>query len=268
MRRTEPLQLSKVKDGLTTKVVGHPILYFRALPSTNDLAKELAVIRAREGAVIVAEIQTSGRGRLERKWTSPQGGIWLSIILRPKTAPRHIPKLTLMASVAVAKTIRKSFPLKAEIKWPNDVLINNKKVCGILTEAKTCGQALNFVIVGIGVNANFDQDMLPAYLRDSSTTLKEELKREVERASLLRALLEEIDFYYDMFMNGKFDAILKEWRDLAGFLGSHVEILSHGERFRGWALDIDEYGALMVRLENQTMRKVASGDLTILRMEE
>ncbi len=173
-RKTQSIQLSKVKDGLRTKILGHPFLYFRELASTNDMAKELAMRGTREGTVVVVETQTSGRGRLKRKWISPQGGLWLSIILRPRIQSKHAPKLTLMASVAVAKTLSKLFPLKVEIKWPNDILINHKKVCGILTEAKTKGEALNFVIVGIGINANFDVNTLPVYLRDSSTTLKEE----------------------------------------------------------------------------------------------
>jgi len=265
MRKTKPVQPWKVKEGLRTKFLGHPLLYFRELTSTNDIAKELAVKGAREGTVIVAETQTSGRGRLKREWVSPEGGIWLSITLRPKTEPKHAPKLTLMASVAVAKTINKLFELKAEIKWPNDVLINHRKVCGILTEAKTKGEALVFVIVGIGINADFNVNALPFSLRDSSTTLKEELKREIERESLLRTLLEETEFYYDMFIKEKFSNILQEWRNSAGFLGSYVEIVSHKEKIKGWAIDIDRDGALMVRLKDRTMRKVLSGDITIIK---
>jgi len=265
MRETQPFQPSKVKDGLTTKVVGRVVLYFQGLPSTNDVAKELALRGVREGTVIVAETQTSGRGRLKRKWISPEGGIWLSIILRPKTAPKHTPKLTLMASVAVAKTIRKLFPVRAEIKWPNDILISNKKVCGILTEAKTRGEALDFVIIGIGINANFDVNSLPNSLRYSSTTLKEELKKEVERESVLRTLLNETDYYYDMFKKEEFGTILKEWRHFASFLGSYVKVVSHKEKIEGWAIDIDGDGALMVKLRDETMRKVTAGDIVIIR---
>jgi len=267
MLRTQPIQLSKVKDGLQTKAFGHPLICFRELASTNEVARELAVKGAREGTVIVAETQTSGRGRLKRKWISPTGGMWLSIILRPKVKLRHAPKLTLMASVAVAKTINNLFPLKAETKWPNDVLINSKKVCGILTEAKTKDERLEFVIVGIGINANFNVNVLPRNLRDSSTTLKEELKKEIEREALLRQLLEETEFYYGMFTQEKFDAILEEWRELAGFLDSHVEIVSDKERIEGWATDIDKDGALIVKLKDQTVRRVTSGDVTIIKKE-
>jgi len=220
---------------------------------------------AKEGTVIVAEIQTKGRGRLKRKWTSPPGGMWLSIILRPKVKPKHAPKLTLMAAVAVTRAINKLFTLKAEIKWPNDVLINHKKVCGILSEAKTKGGAVEFAIVGIGINANFNVNALPLYLRGSSTTLKEELKKEIERESLLRTLLEETEFYYSMFKDKEFDIILKEWRSLASFLGSYVEVVSHKEKVEGWATDIDKDGALIVKLKDLTIGKVTSGDLTIIK---
>ncbi len=267
MGKIEPLKLPKVKDGLRTRILGHPFLVFRELTSTNDVAKELALKGAREGTVVVAEAQTEGRGRLERRWFSPAGGLSFSIILRPKTDPRQAPKLTLLASVAVAKTISNLFQLKAEIKWPNDVLINRKKVCGILIEANMKDEILEFVIIGVGINANFNVDRLQSSLISSSTTLKEELKKEIERESFLRALLEETESHYDLFRMGKFDPILVEWRTLASFLGSCVEVVSHGEKIRGRAIDIDEDGALMVKLKNQTMQRVSSGDVTILRIE-
>lgn len=268
LRKTGFIRLSKVKDGLQTDILGHPFLCFRQLTSTNDMAKELATRGAREGTVIIAETQTRGRGRLARKWISPTGGLWLSIILRPKTEPKHTPKLTLMVSVAVAKTISKLFQLRAEIKWPNDVLIEGKKVCGILTEAKTEGETLDFVVVGVGINGNFNVDDLPTHLQDSSTTLKEELKKEIDRENMLCTLLEEIESSYHLFLNGKFDTILDEWRGLASFLGSYVQVVSSGEMIEGQAIDIDENGALIVELKDQTMRRVVSGDLTLLRKKE
>jgi len=262
---TQPIQLSRVKDRLQTKILGHPVLLLRELTSTNDLAKELAVKDAREGTVVVAETQTIGKGRLGRKWASPAGGMWLSIILRPKTKPKHAPKLTLMASVAVAKTFSRLFQLKPEIKWPNDVLINHKKVCGILTETKTKGEALDFVILGMGINANFDINALPASLRGSSTTLKEELGKKIEREILLRTLLRETESLYILFLKEEFETILKEWRNHASFLGSYVEIVSCKEIIRGWATDMDTDGALMIKINNRIIRKVTSGDVTIIR---
>jgi len=255
--------VAEVKDGLKTKRIGRTIHCFRELTSTNEIAKELAMIGAEEGTVIVAETQTHGRGRLGRGWISPEGGLWFSVIMRPEVSPRDAPKLTLMESVAVAKTIIKLFGLEASIRWPNDVLVKGKKVCGILTETSTRGESLNFAVVGVGINANLSLHDLPAGLRGSSTTLMEELKREVKREALLRSLLEETERYYNMFTQGMFNAFLTEWKHLSKFLGSYVEVTSLDERIEGWATDIDENGALIVKLRDQTTRKIMSGDVTI-----
>jgi len=258
-----PILIQRVKTGLQTKIIGQTIHYFHELTSTNDMAKELAMKGAKEGTVIVAGTQTHGRGRLGRDWISPEGGLWFSIILRPKVSPRDAPKLTLMMSVAVAKSINKLFDLEVEIKWPNDVLVKGKKVCGVLTETSTNGESLNFAVVGVGVNANFSLRDFPASLRGSSTTLKEEMKREIDCEALLRSLLEETEHYYNMFTQGKFNTVLAEWKQLSKFLDSYIEVTSLDEKFEGWATDIDENGALMIKLRDQTTRKILSGDVTI-----
>jgi len=263
-----PLLPNRVKDRMQTEIIGRTIHYFRSLPSTNDIAKELAKRGAKEGTVIVADTQTRGRGRLRRRWISPRGGLWFSIILRPKVSPKDAPKLTLMTSVAVAKTINKLFDLKAEIKWPNDVLVNDKKICGILTETSTKRDTLDFAVVGVGVNANFSRHDFPASLRGSSTTFKEELKREIELGALLRSLLEATERYYHMFIQGEFKTIRDEWKSLSKFLGSYVEVISFDEKIEGWATDIDENGALVIRLRDQIIRKILSGDVTILKQKK
>jgi len=255
---------NKVKARLQTQIIGRTIHYLRQVTSTNDIAKELAARGAREGSVIVAETQTHGRGRLGRKWVSPEGGIWLSIILRPKMNPKDATKLTLTTSVAVARTINKLYDLKAEIKWPNDIEINGRKVCGILTEATTRGKTTDFVVVGIGVNVNIDLSFLPEPLRGSTTSLKEELKTEIERERFLSALLNEIERYYKLFAKVKFDSILREWRSLCSHMGSHVKITSFNETFEGRAVDVDENGALLVKLGDGTTRRVVSGDVTVM----
>lgn len=261
MKRMQP---SRVTKYLQAEILGHPILYFRELTSTNDVAKELALRGVKEGTVILAETQIGGRGRLERKWISPEGGLWFSIVLRPTIPSKHAPKLTLMASVAVARTINKLSPVGAGIKWPNDVLINQKKVCGILTEAEFKGETLDFVVVGIGINANFDLNALPRYIRDYSTTLRKESGEEIDRETLLCRLLEKTESYYALFKERKFGAILKEWRSLTNFLGSYVKIVSGEEKIEGMALNIDEDGALMLRLNDKTLRKVTAGDMTVV----
>jgi biotin-[acetyl-CoA-carboxylase] ligase BirA-like protein len=258
---------SKVKAGMQTLTIGQTIHFFRELTSTNDMAKELALIEAKEGTVIVAETQTQGRGRLGRKWVSPKGGLWFSIILRPRISVEDARKLTLVMSVAVAKTLSKMFNLEAEIKWPNDVLIEGRKVCGILTEANTIEKRLNFIVVGVGTNANFNLQDLPVNIRDSSTTLKEELNNEIDCQAFLRGLLEETERYYKAFIEGEFKAVLAEWRHFAKFLGSQIKVTSLDETIEGWATDIDENGALIIKLTDQTIRKVFSGDVTICKVK-
>lgn len=259
--KTERIRPSKVKENLRTRILGQRVLYFRTLPSTNDIAKELALRGVNEGTVVVAETQTTGKGRFKREWTSPEYGLWFSIILKPNVPLRQSPKLTILASVAVAKTINRLYGLRSEIKWPNDVLIDRKKVCGILTEGQIMGETLGFAILGIGINANFNIAAFPAHLKETATTLREELGRKIERETLLCEVLAEIESYYELLRRGRFEAILDDWRRLAGLLGSYVEIDSNGKRIQGWAVDVDDDGALIVRLKDKTILRVISGDV-------
>jgi len=254
---------NKVKARLQTQIIGRTIHYLRQVTSTNDIAKELAARGAKEGTVVVAETQTHGKGRLGREWFSPEGGIWLSIILRSKMSPKSASKLTLATSVAVARTIDRLYHLKAEIKWPNDVLVSGRKCCGILTETVSRGETTDFAVVGIGVNANINLSSLPEPLRNSTMSLKAELKTEIEREHFLSTLLNDVEKYYKAFTRGRFNAILKEWRSLCSHMGSHVKISSFDETFEGLAVDVDENGALLVRLQDGTICKVVSGDVTV-----
>ena len=156
--------------------IGQTIKHFPSVDSTNDIAKKLAREGADEGTVVLADVQEKGRGRLERVWSSPMGGIWLSVILRPDTSSEQISLLPLIAGNAVANTLNKLYKINALVRWPNDVLIGGRKVSGVLTEIDTDEK---FVVVGIGINANFDTDDLPGKVTGIATTLKEELKREV-----------------------------------------------------------------------------------------
>ena len=252
---------SEVRECLHTRILGQAALYFRTLTSTNDIAKQLAAIGTKEGTIVVAEIQSNGKGRLGRKWVSPEGGLWFSVIFRPKVRPKHALKLTLLGSVAMVKTVNRLYGLRAEIKWPNDVLINQKKVCGILTESEIQGKNMNFAVLGFGINANLDLNAFPQHLRDSATTLKAQLRKRISREILLCRLLENVETCYDLFKNRKFETILDDWRRLSGFLGSYIEILDGQRKVEGRALDLDGDGALIVRLKDQNIHKVISGDV-------
>ena len=262
-KMTEMISIGKIKKNLQTKRVGRRIYCYKVVSSTNNVAKKLAEENASEGTVVVAEEQTSGRGRLDRKWFSPKGGLWFSIILKPEVKTFDASKIVFAVSLAVANTLRKNFNLKAEVKWPNDVLVNGKKICGILTESVTSDKSLKYVVVGVGLNSNISVKEIPRNLRESTTTLKEELEREVDLESLLCSLLFQIEQEYTTFLNKGFADILKRWKCIASFLGKRVEVVEAGKKYDGVAQDVDEEGLLVVRLTEGTVKKFTVGDIKV-----
>ncbi len=258
------IRVNQLQDGLRTKRLGRRILFSREIDSTNEWAKELAMNGAYEGTVVIVETQTAGRGRLGREWVSPTGGLWFSLILRPKLRPAEAVKLTFVAGLAVAKVLREMFDLKAETKWPNDVLVNKRKICGILNEMNTTDETVNFVVVGIGINANFDvEKALPEQLKKVATSLENELGRKVRLEKLFGALLEQLENLYELFTKKGFDSILEGWKNYAGFLGHQVEVKSLTEELGGLALDVDHDGALVLRLKDGTRKHVFVGDVSL-----
>ena len=236
----------------------HRIHYFPEVDSTMDVARELAKQGADEGTVVIAESQSHGRGRLSRKWLSPRGGIYVTLILRPRISPAYAPRMNLMAGVAVASTIRRLFGLEAQLKWPNDVLVAGRKVCGILAEMDAEMDVVNYVNLGIGINANAP---IPRFA-DTATSLKDVLGREIPRAELLSALLPEIEHWQLHLME---TALLEEWKRLSVTLGGHVKIVMPGGVIVGRAIDVDATGALIVRDDNGCLRKAMAGDCMHLR---
>jgi len=258
------LNVNQLQNGLCTRRFGRSILFSREVDSTNKWAKELATYGADEGTVVITETQTKGRGRLDREWISPTGGLWFSLILRPKLSLTEAVKLTFVAGLAVAKVLREIFDLKTETKWPNDVLVNGRKICGVLTEMNTIGETANFVVVGVGVNVNFDvETVFPEQLKKVATSLERELGRKVKLEKLFRALLERLESLYELFVKEGFNPILEEWKNYAGFLGCRVEVLSPTGKLSGVALDVDYEGALVLRLEDGAVKRVFVGDVSV-----
>ncbi|MEM2676119.1 MAG: biotin--[acetyl-CoA-carboxylase] ligase, partial [Candidatus Bathyarchaeia archaeon] len=184
------IKVEKVQESLKTKFFGKYIFFSHEVNSTNDWAKELAELGAPEGTVAIAETQTAGRGRIGRKWHSPKGGLWFSITLKPNLKPSETVKLVFLAGLAVAETLRELCGLKAETKWPNDVLVDGRKVCGILSEMKTVGEKVDYVVVGVGINANINVEKeLPPELRETATSLKAMLGKEISMENLFKGLL-------------------------------------------------------------------------------
>lgn len=258
------MNVNKIQKSLRTKELGKKILFVNKVDSTNNWAKDLAELGAPEGTITIAEIQTAGRGRFGRKWISPKGGLWFSIIFKPKFRPLEAVKLVFVASLAVADFFSKLYGLNVKVKWPNDILVNGLKVCGILSEMSTSGNEVNYVVVGIGINANFDvENAFPEKLMDVATSLKKELGKKVKLEELFKALLERIDGLYEQYTHEGFVPIIEKWKSYAAFLGYTVQVTSGNIMFEGLALDVDTEGALVLRLKDGTIRRVFAGEFSL-----
>lgn len=232
------------------------ILWFKTVDSTNNIAKKLAEEGFEEGTIIVAETQTKGRGRYRRTWFSPKGGLWFSIILRPEMSPNEVFKLNFLTTLSIVKAINDLYNLKAEIKWPNDVLINGKKVCGVLNETKIKDGKLEFVILGIGMNVNIPLEVFPKELRKTSTSLKILLRENVPIMVLLQKILKNIFFYYSE-VKKNFIQILNEYKCFMKMLNSWVEINVGNKKMKGQVIDVnEETGALIVKLRNNNFQEI------------
>lgn len=254
---------AEIREGIGTEVFGRKeIAYFTELDSTNRKAKEMAAQGAPEGTLVVAEAQTRGRGRIGRNWYSPsQSGIYTSLILRPKLPPNEAPKITLVTGVAVAETLLAVTPLKPDIKWPNDILVRGRKICGILTETSTEMDAIDFVVVGVGVNVNSRE--FPDDLREIATSMYVETGSTFDRVMLLQEFLLQFERLYTTFLHSGFESIGKRWGELSILLGKGVTVHMIDRTCKGRVMKLDRDGALIIRAENGDLEKIYSGDIHI-----
>ncbi len=236
---------------------------FVEVSSTNDIAKELAAKGAHEGVVVLAEKQSSGRGRYDRDWFSPEGGLWLTIILRPKIMVDEAYKLTFMAGVAVANVLRK-YGISPLIKWPNDVYVDGKKISGILTEVYSKKDHVDFALIGIGINVNNAISELVEKNGFTAVSLRECLNKKIDFDKFLGSFLSEFEERYVEFSCVGFEPILEKWKNDNLVLNRFIEVYELGVRFSGVAIGIDSYGALRVRLENNEVKTIVSGDLRLV----
>jgi len=258
----DKLLQEELQWNLSTQIVGKKILSYSSVDSTNTIAYKLGEEGLEEGSVIVAEEQKKGKGRLGREWISPKGvGIYLSCILRPHILPVEVPKITLLAAVAVTKAIREVSGLNVVIKWPNDILLGRKKICGILTELRAEQDTVNFVVIGIGINVNTEKNDLPK----EATSLKEEADKQIPRVELAKAVMQQLESHYLKFKKQGFEPIIDEWRDFSGILGARVKVISQNKGIEGQAQDIDNTGALIIRLDNGMLERVLAGDVRLVR---
>lgn len=253
---------AEIKADLETSFLGQEINHYNEVQSTNDLAKRLAAEGAPDGLLVISEGQSGGRGRMGRQWSSPQGtGLWFSLVLRPEVHPLETPKLTVLAAVAVAKSIRKLTGLDAKIKWPNDILINNKKVCGILTELNCEMDRVNFVILGIGINVNVAS--FPEELKDIASSLLIEGGQSFNRLKLLQELLKNLESLYTEFLKGNYQEAWEHWRTLSCTIGNKVRINGQNWQAVGVAVDIDNDGALLLSMPTGEIKRFISGEVSL-----
>jgi BirA family biotin operon repressor/biotin-[acetyl-CoA-carboxylase] ligase len=246
-----------ITRNLGTELIGKRVIAYPRLTSTNDIAKREAKKGAREGTVVVAEEQTAGRGRLKRAWLSPRGSVALSVILHP--TPTQLPSLIMVASLAVVHCIEK-VDLKAQIKWPNDVLVSNKKVCGILIESDVRGSAVDYAVLGIGLNVNVNITDFPD-IAATATSLSQELGKELSRGETIRCLLMEIEKLYLSLPDG--DSVFREWRGRLVTLGKEVELSSGQTSYQGVAESVASDGSLFLRQPDGKLIKVVAGDVSL-----
>jgi BirA family biotin operon repressor/biotin-[acetyl-CoA-carboxylase] ligase len=246
-----------------TKVIGRDIQVFQETTSTNDVIEKLARDGVKEGAVVFAESQTRGRGRLGRKWISPaRKGLWFSILLRPDMRPQQTTRLTVASATALRRAIESETGLHPEIKWPNDLLLGGKKVAGILTELAGELDHIRYVIVGIGVDVNVSPSEFAGDVRKTATSLKAELGRAVSRADLAVAILRELDRDYTRIGAGQFEAVADEWESHCTTIGQEVVIRMSEREIRGRAESLAEDGALLLRTDHGHLERIVGGDVT------
>lgn len=252
----------EIDFGLETEFLGRNVSYFDKTGSTNREAKELAGKGAPEGTLVVTEEQTGGRGRLGRGWFTPYAlGIWCSLILRPEVHPTEAPPVTMLAAVALARAIKDSTGIAVGIKWPNDLLVQGKKICGILTEMNAEMDRVNYLVVGMGINVNIVE--FPEELKEIATSLKIEAGTHLSRRLLLQKLLLQFENLYKLWLIEGFKPVLKDWKEKCVTLNCPVRVTSARESWEGWAEDVDDTGALLLRLPDGSLRQVLAGDVSL-----
>lgn len=246
------------------QLIGRDIRVFKETTSTNDAVERVARDGEAEGVVVFAETQTKGRGRLGRRWISPPGrGLWFSILLRPKISPQSITQITVASAVSLRRAIKTVTGLVAEIKWPNDLMLNGLKIAGILTELSSEPDAVKHVVLGIGVDVNLTSEDIPEELRNVATSLRIVTGRKLDRAALAIQILREIDRAYASIQEGMFEELSNEWASGCATIGKDVTIEMGGRLLQGRVEALDQDGALLLRTEHGRLERVIAGDVRI-----
>ncbi len=254
---------SEIESLLKTRWAGRTLVFLDEIDSTNNEAKRQAEDGAPEGTLVVAEIQNAGKGRRGRSWVSPKGsGIWMSLLLRPKFEPYHASMLTLVAAMAVEEGIRRVTGLETGIKWPNDIVSEGRKLCGILTEMSTDVDTIQYVVVGIGINANTAE--FPDEISSMATSLKLVCGREINRAALVAEVMAAWEKFYEKFQEMlDFSLIKEDYNKRLVNVGREVKVLASKGEYTGISLGINNVGELLVELPDGEIRHVMSGEVSV-----
>ncbi|HAA25196.1 MAG TPA: biotin--[acetyl-CoA-carboxylase] ligase [Ruminiclostridium sp.] len=254
-----------IASQLNTTVFGRNLIFYDEIDSTNNELKRLAANGAAEGTVVVAEAQSCGRGRRGRAWNSKPGlGIYMSVLLKPDIAPEYVQVITLAASSAVCSAITPFIDIKPGIKWPNDILIENKKVCGILTEMSAEPEKVHSIIVGIGINVNHREDDFCEELKNTATSLRCFSKSDISRCMLAARVLEELEsLYLDFVLNKSADKLLNIWRCFSVTIGYDIIIYRNDKAIKARALDVADNGNLLVQTQDGRRQLISSGEISI-----
>lgn len=263
MESGDVLSEAELKSVIKTERAGQNLVYLNQVDSTNNEARRQAEQGAPDGTLVVAELQTAGKGRRGRFWTSPPGtGIWMSLLLRPDFAPEHASSLTLVAAMAVETGIREAAGLDCQIKWPNDIVLEGKKICGILTEMSTEEDCIRHVVVGIGINVNIEE--FPEEIGATATSLAIVSGSTIKRAPLVDAVMRAWEQYYAQFQRTLDMSGLKDvYNEHLVNLGREVKVLAPRGEYSGISHGINDGGELLVELESKEMRSVISGEVSV-----
>lgn len=258
------LSLEEIRPSLTTKFIGKDIKYLDSIDSTNNEAKRLASEGTPEGTIVISEEQISGRGRLGRNWVSPKyKGIWMSIILRPDIEPMYVPEITQIAAAAVCKATRE-LGIETYIKWSNDIILNYKKVCGILTEMSGEINKVNYVVVGIGMNVNIEEDEFPEEVKSTATSLKIEQGVSIRRKELVAKILNNFEELYEEFITeNSIKTSIELCRRYSILIGRDIKIINRGNETIAEAIGLSDEGKLIVRYENGSTEEIISGEVSV-----
>ena len=255
----------EITSGLKTKTLGKHTYYFDSVDSTQSQAMKMAAEEANDGTLIIAERQTSGKGRLGRKWISPKGGIWLSIILHPKFDISVITLFPIASALALSNAIEKTLNIKSELKWPNDITINGKKVAGMLVDASLESNKIENMILGVGINYNVDVKQIEKLLKDTpnfyGVASLSERSKTIKSVLLVQSFLMELEEMYNLLNNGNTKKIIRDWMKKSSTIGQNIEANTENGKIKGKAIRIDDDGALVISV-NKKNKRITSGDIT------